>query len=61
VRQHLDGTLSIFHGPRCIARHGPDGINHRSGHIMCYVNRTSQFAVYRSRARRIMNSPVFRG
>jgi hypothetical protein len=25
VRQHLDGTLSIFHGPRCIARYGPDG------------------------------------
>jgi transposase len=25
VRQHLDGTLSIFHGPRRIARYGPDG------------------------------------
>lgn len=25
VRQHLDGTLSIFHGPRCIARYGPEG------------------------------------
>jgi transposase len=25
VRQHLDGTISIFHGPRCIARYGPDG------------------------------------
>ena len=24
VRQHLDGTISIFHGPRCIARYGPD-------------------------------------
>jgi len=22
VRQHLDGSLSIFHGPRCIARYG---------------------------------------
>jgi hypothetical protein len=25
VRQHLDGSLSIFHGPRCIARYRPDG------------------------------------
>ena len=25
VRQHLDGTLSTFHGPRCIARYGPEG------------------------------------
>jgi hypothetical protein len=25
VRQHLDGTLSIFHGPRCITRYGPEG------------------------------------
>ena len=25
VRQHLDGTLSLFHGPRCIARYGPEG------------------------------------
>jgi transposase len=25
VRQHLDGSLSIFHGPRCIARYGPAG------------------------------------
>jgi hypothetical protein len=25
VRQHFDGTLSIFHGPRCIARYGPEG------------------------------------
>ena len=25
VRQHLDGTLSIFHGPRCIARYGAEG------------------------------------
>jgi hypothetical protein len=25
VRQHRDGTLSIFHGPRCIARYGPEG------------------------------------
>ena len=25
VRQHLDGTLSIFHGPRRIARYGPEG------------------------------------
>jgi transposase len=25
VRQHLDGSLSIFHGPRCIARYGPQG------------------------------------
>ena len=25
VRQHLDGTLRIFHGPRCIARYGPEG------------------------------------
>jgi alpha-ketoglutarate-dependent taurine dioxygenase len=25
VRQHLDGTLNIFHGPRCIARDGPEG------------------------------------
>jgi transposase len=25
VRQHLDGTMSIFHGPRCIARYGPEG------------------------------------
>ena len=25
VHEHLDGTLAVFHGPRCLARYHADG------------------------------------
>lgn len=25
VHEHIDGSLALFHGPRCIGRYGADG------------------------------------
>jgi hypothetical protein len=61
VRTYPDGTHAIFHGPRCLGRYDAKGLirdekravqarstankTRRSGHLMCYQNRTSSLAI----------------
>jgi hypothetical protein len=60
VRQHLDGTLSISHGPRCIARYGLEGQAHHQQqkwtfHVLCEPD------ILIRRLHNIINSKVLRG